>query len=69
MWKSNGDAYSTDSLHQSCYGIQRALREAGHDVNVSEQFQYAQCQSVIDDEFKCLNATGNNIEKKKAKVN
>ena len=69
MWKSNGDAYSTGSLHQSCCGIQRALREVGHDVNVSEQFQFAQCQSVIDDEFKYLNATGNNIEKKKANVN
>ena len=66
--KSNGDVYSPDSLYQLCCGIQRALREAGHDVNIFEQFQFAQCRSVIDGELKRLNATGNYIEKKKANV-
>ena len=66
--KSNGESYSPDSLYQLCCGIQRALREAGHDVNIFEQFQFAQFQSVLDGELKCLNATGNYIEKKKANV-
>ena len=66
--KSNGDVYSPDSLYQLCCGIQRALREAGHDVNIFKQFQFAQCRSVIDGELKRLNATGNYIEKKKANV-
>ena len=66
--KSNGDIYSPDSLYQLCCGIQRALREADHDVNIFKQFQFAQCQPVIDGELKRLNATGNYIEKKKANV-
>ena len=51
--KSNGDVYSPDSLYQLCCGIQRALREAGHDVNIFEQFQFAQCRSVIDGALEC----------------
>ena len=66
--KSNGDFYSPDSLYQLCCGIQRALRDAGQDVNIFEQFQFAQFRSVIDGELKRLNATGNYIDKKKASV-
>lgn len=32
--KSNGDVYSPDSLYQLCCSIQRALRDAGQDVNI-----------------------------------
>ena len=66
--KSNGDVYSPDSLYQLCCGIQRALRDAGQDVNIFEQFQFAQFRSVIDGELKRLNDTGNYIDKKKASV-
>ena len=63
--KSNGESCSPDSLYQLYFGIQRVLREAGHDVNIFEQFQFAQFRSVLDGELKCLNATGNYIEKRR----
>ena len=63
--KSNGESFSPDSLYQLCCGIQRALREAGHDVNIFEQFQFVQFWSVLDAELKHLNAIGNYIEKRR----
>ena len=62
--KSNGDVYSPDSLYQLCCGIHRALRDAGQDVNIFDQFQFAQFQSMNDGELKRFKATGNYIDKK-----
>ena len=40
--KSNGSYYSPDSLYQACCAVQRALQEAGQDVNIFEQFEFAE---------------------------
>ena len=52
-------------MYQLCCGIQWTLREAGHDVNIFEQFQFAQFLSVLDGELKRLNDTANYIEKRR----
>ena len=44
------------------------MREAGQDVNIFEQFEFAEVRAVLDAELKRLNATGNYVEKKKANV-
>ena len=49
--------------------MQRALRNAGNDINFFEQSQFAEFQAVLDGELKQLNATGKFVHKKKASVN
>ncbi len=66
--RGDGKPYCPDSLYQLCCGLQRALREDDRDVNLFDDFQFAQFRSVIDGELKRLNRTGQYIHKKKANV-
>jgi hypothetical protein len=66
--RADGEHYCPDSLYQLCCGLQRALRNADHDVNCFEQFTFSHFRSVLDGQLKRLNATGKYIHKKKATV-
>ena len=50
--KSNGSYYSLDSLCQACCAVERALQEAGQDLDIFEQFEFAEVQAVLDAELK-----------------
>ncbi len=66
--KGDGKSYSPDSLYQLCCGLQRAMRDADHNVNFFDDFEFAQFRSVIDGELKRLNRMGLYVNKKKANV-
>ena len=67
--KVSGEHYCPDSLHQICYGLQRALRAADWvDINFFEISEFALFWYVLDGELKQLNATGKYMHEKKAEV-
>ncbi len=57
--------YCPDSLYQLCCELQRALRDDDQDVNLFDDFQFAQFRSVIDGTLKWLYRIDQYIHKKK----
>ncbi len=59
---------SPDTLYQLSCGLLRSLREANRaEVNILEDAEFVGFRGVLDGEMKRLNATGNYIEKQKAR--
>ncbi len=53
--KGDGKSYSPDSLYQLCCGLQRAMRDADHNVNFFGDFEFAQFR---DELRKCIQLHG-----------
>ena len=65
--KKNGEPYPPNSLYQLICGLQRNLRENGRaDVKLFDDPALHGFRSTLDSEMKCLNATGNYINKRQA---
>ena len=65
--KKNGDPYPPNTLYQLICGLQRQLCEHGHaSIKLFENPSLHGFRSTVDGEMKCLNATGNYLNKKQA---
>ena len=62
--KSNWEHHSSDSFHQICCGIQRAIRAAGNtDINFFDGKEFTPFRELMDGELKRLNGTGKYVYK------
>ena len=65
--KKNGEPYPPNSLYQIVCGLQRQLCEHGRaDIKLFENPTLYDFRSTLDSEMKCLNATGNYLNKRQA---
>ena len=63
--KENGDPYPSNTLYQLICGLQHQLREHGRaGIKLFENLSLHGFRSTLDGEMKCLNATGNYLNKK-----